>query len=135
MSVDVLSLAPEGAIRFAAARSSGPGGQNVNKRSTKVELRVLVADLALPPRPLARLRALAGHAVTTDDELVITCEEHRSQAQNKAGCVDRLADLVARALVEPKVRRKTRATRASKERRLQAKKATSDRKRLRRETD
>lgn len=128
-------VAAPGVLRFAFARSSGPGGQNVNKRSTKAELRLEPALLGLRPRALDRLLHAARGMLTEAGELVIVADEHRSQAQNKAACLERLRALVLAALVEPKVRRKTKPTRGSKERRLHEKKARGDIKRRRREPD
>jgi len=120
-----------GAIRFRAVRSPGPGGQNVNKRSTKVELRIGLDDIPLAPGPRARLRAKAARFLTDDGEILITSSENRSQAQNKEACLDRLRSLVAAALVPPKVRRPTKVTKASKARRVDAKSRRGKVKRLR----
>lgn len=132
-----LELAPGVRIDPAAARlsyvsSSGPGGQNVNKRATKAELRVRLADLPLHPEALDRLAALAGQRVTDAGELVITSDEHRSQSRNRAECFDRLRELIVRAKVRPKKRRPTKPSRGAKERRLEGKRVVSDRKRARR---
>ena len=125
-------VAPPGALRFTFARSSGPGGQNVNKRSTKAELRVTPADLPLRPRALERLLHAARGYLTDAGELLIAADEHRSQARNREACLERLRALVLAAIVEPKVRRKTRPTRGSQERRLAGKRVQSERKRQRR---
>jgi ribosome-associated protein len=110
------------ALRFAFSSSSGPGGQNVNKRATKAELRVRLLELPISAGARHRLERLASHRVTGDGELVIEADEHRSQSQNKAACVDRLGELVLLALPEPKVRKKTRPSAGSKARRLESKK-------------
>ncbi|MEO8481275.1 MAG: alternative ribosome rescue aminoacyl-tRNA hydrolase ArfB [Acidobacteriota bacterium] len=116
-------------------RASGPGGQNVNKVATAVQLRLHVGRVSLPDAARARLRILAGSRLTTDDELVVEAREHRTQAQNREAARERLADLIRRALVRPKSRRKTAPTRASKERRLEGKARRSRIKRARRADD
>lgn len=113
---------PAAVLRFSFVRASGPGGQNVNKRSTAAELRVSLADLPIAPGARLRLADAASHLVTADGELIIECDEHRSQERNRGGCLERLRELVVRALAVPKVRRKTRPSRGSKERRLSEKK-------------
>lgn len=120
--------APPEALRFAAVRAAGPGGQNVNKRSTKVELRLTVDALHMPQDARARLRRLAGKRINAEGELIIASEEHRSQPRNKQECLDRLRDLLNRAMVKPKPRKKTKPSKGAKERRLQSKREQSDRK-------
>jgi ribosome-associated protein len=117
---------PEGLADFAFVASGGPGGQNVNKRATKCQLRVRLADIPLNHSQMGRLVRLAGAAITDAGEVLIVSDEHRSQGQNRAACIDRLGDLVRRSLVAPKVRRPTKPSRGSKERRLQEKKVRSD---------
>lgn len=102
-------------------RSSGPGGQNVNKVATAVELRFDVGASALPEDVKARLSALAGSRMTVEGVLVIDSREHRTQAQNRAAARERLADLVRRAAAKPKKRRRTQPTQASRRRRIESK--------------
>jgi len=125
---------PASAYAFAFSRSSGPGGQNVNKLATKAQLRVPLAELQsrIGDAALRRLIALAGPSrVTMAGELVITSEESRSQHRNRDACVERLCELVLRALHPPRPRRATKPSKGSKRRRLDAKKHRGDVKRSR----
>jgi ribosome-associated protein len=112
--------------------ASGPGGQNVNKVSSAVQLRFdVVRSPSLDDGVRARLSALAGQRLTKDGVLVITARAHRSQEQNRAEALERLVELIRRAAVPPKPRRATRPSRAVKRRRLESKKIRSILKRTR----
>ncbi len=103
-------------------RGSGPGGQNVNKVATAVELRFDVGASSLPADVQARLLALAGSRMTKDGILLIDSREHRTQGQNRAAARERLAALIQKALVRPRTRRATKPRKSATERRLTSKK-------------
>jgi ribosome-associated protein len=108
-------------------RSSGPGGQNVNKLSTAVQLRFNVRRSPSLPNDVAlRLMRLAGSRLTKDGVLIISAQSHRTQERNRQDARDRLIELIRQAAVVPVKRRKTKPTRASKEKRIESKKRRSN---------
>ena len=112
---------PEASITEHFVRSSGPGGQNVNKVSSAVELRFDLGKSGLPEDVQARTAKLAGHKLATGDVIVIHAHEHRTQLQNREAARERLADLIRRASRKPKARRPTRPSAVAREKRLKAK--------------
>ena len=123
---------PAGALTVRAVRASGPGGQNVNKVATKIDLRVdLDAIEGLPEPARDRLRTLARHRLDADGRLVVTSQVTRNQARNLEDAREKVRALIAAALVRPRHRTATRPTGSSREQRLDAKRARSHVKRLR----
>jgi ribosome-associated protein len=123
---------PDTDLEVAFIRSSGPGGQNVNKVASAVQLRfALEKNVTLTPDVKSRLRILAGQRLNDAGEVLIVARESRSQEQNRRNAERKLLDLVRRALVPPRKRHATRPTRASRERRLDSKARTQKNKRLR----
>jgi len=128
--------APPGAVRLQFSRSGGPGGQNVNKLNTKAELWVqLDALTGLTPAARARLAHLAGRRLTAAGEVHLVSETERGQEGNRAAVMQRLREMVVRAKVEPKPRRKVKPSRAAKARRMEGKKRRGQIKAMRRSLD
>lgn len=122
-------VVPPESIRYSFSSSSGPGGQNVNKRATQAELRIRLADIPIAVDARQRLAAMLSRRLNDEGEIFIDADEFRSQLQNKRACLDRLREMVVKALVRPKPRRATKPTKGSQRRRIEEKKRRGDIKR------
>jgi ribosome-associated protein len=116
----------ENDLDISFVRASGPGGQNVNKLSTAVQLRYDARRLTLPDDAARRLERLAGQRMTKDGVIVIHAQRFRTQERNRSDAIERLVGLLREAMIRPVPRRATRPTLASKKRRLDGKKRRSD---------
>ena len=126
----------ESEVKESFIRSSGPGGQHVNKVATAVQLRFNAKYSGnISAKVYKRLRAIAGSKLTEDGNLIIVSREHRSQSQNRRVALDKLISLLQQAAKKPKRRKKTRPSRASVEKRLRNKRLQSEKKKARRNID
>jgi ribosome-associated protein len=129
-------VVPDAAIETKAVRASGPGGQNVNKLATKIQMRVdLTRVVGFEGDDLFRVREFLKTRLDADGRLLVMSQDTRDQARNREDCASKIAALLRAALVRQKSRRRTRPTRASKERRIEAKRHQADRLRQRRIED
>jgi ribosome-associated protein len=132
LSVTPGIIIPDEELEWKFIRSSGPGGQNVNKVSSAVQLRFLLPlNSSLSAAVRNRLRRLAGQKLIDDGSILIQARSERSQERNRQEALGRLGALIQAALIEPKIRKKTKPTRASKERRIESKKRRGSTKRER----
>lgn len=123
---------PDREIQEQFVQASGPGGQNVNKVATAVQLRFDIgASAVLPEHVKQRLRDLAHNQITTEDVLIVEAKEHRTQERNRRSAQEKFANLIRKALKPPRKRKRTRRTRASEERRLENKRIRARKKKLR----
>ncbi len=126
---------PESALDFSFSSSSGPGGQNVNKRATKCTLRLPIESLPISPGAKHRLASLGSHYLTDTGELIIQADDLRSQERNKGECLTKLRALIIEAQRVPKVRKATKPSKAAKRRRMDEKRRRGETKRRRRGSD
>ncbi len=128
----MLIEAPAGEVSFRFSRSSGPGGQNVNKVNTKVTMYWdLEASEAVPFDVKKRFKERYSHRLTLDGVVVIISDQYRDQKRNQADCLEKLTELLTEVWYPPKPRKKTKPTKGSKERRLQGKKEAKEKKKMR----
>jgi ribosome-associated protein len=123
----------ESELQFTFIRSSGPGGQNVNKVATAAQLRFDLNTSSLPVEVKERLMHIAPNKITTQGELIIEAKRFRTQEQNREDAINRFVELIRRAFEKPKPRRKTKPTAASQQRRLKQKKQRGEIKKSRQE--
>jgi ribosome-associated protein len=127
MKISERLFIPDGELEFSFARSGGPGGQNVNKVSSKAILRWNIdANTSIPDAVKARFRSSFANRIAADGNVVVASDEYRDQPRNIENCREKLAQMLASVEKPPKPRRATKPTRASKERRLAGKKRDSE---------
>jgi len=126
--VNDLITIPEAAVETKAVRASGPGGQNVNKLATKIQMRIDLGRIpGLQGEDLFRVREFLKSRLDAEGRLLVMSQETRDQARNREDCAQKAAELLRAALFRPKVRRRTRPTHASKQRRIESKRYQADR--------
>ncbi len=136
LRIDRRHVIPAGELEERASRSSGPGGQSVNTSDSAIELRWQFAESsALSDGEKALVRENLGTRITDDGVFILRASEHKSQHRNRAAARERLAEMIATAIIPPKRRKKTRPSRAAKRRRLEAKRHRGELKRLRKPPD